>query len=59
MNEEDLAVPVKPVEIDRQMILDNLREHYARVRKTPGEPNLLFELVEESGSISQSAQCSA
>jgi len=59
MNEEDLVVPVKPVEIDRDKVLEDLRRHYVRVRKTTGDPHLFFELIEESGTVTQSSQCSA
>lgn len=59
MNEEDLPEPVKPIAIDKDQIAEDLRVHYAKVRKVPEEPHLSFELIEENGTITPSNQCSA
>lgn len=58
LNEEDLPEPVKPDEIDRDKELEQLRLKYNRVRKVPGDPVLFFELVEETGTVTASSQCS-
>jgi hypothetical protein len=58
LSEEDLPKPVKPQDIDEDKILESLREHYRQTRKAPGDPILFFDLIEESGSISPTEQCS-
>ena len=59
MNEEDLIEPVKPADVHKDQIVEDLRNHYTKVRKVPEEPYLFFELIEENGTISPSNQCSA
>ncbi len=58
VNEEDLPIPIKPEEVNQDQIREELRVHYAKVRKVPGEPLLFFDLIEESGSITVTNQCS-
>ncbi len=58
LNEEDLQKPVKPDSIDENKIYESLRAHFMEIRKIPGEPIILFDLINESGSISPANQCS-
>ena len=58
LSEEDLPLPVEPEGINEDSILQSIKERYAQSRKPPGDPHLFFELVEESGSVSSSSQCS-
>jgi coiled-coil and C2 domain-containing protein 2A len=58
LNEENLVKPIQPEKVDEIKIKKNLREKYERVRKVPGEPLLSFDLIEESGSITITSQCS-
>ncbi len=57
LSEEDLPMPEKPNEIDRNIELEELTKKYNQVRKAIGEPILFFELVEENGTISSSNDC--
>ena len=57
LNEEDLHQPNKPGELDENEIFETLRAHYTEIRKTPGEPVLYFELVEESDTITPTDKC--
>lgn len=55
--EEDLAKPEKPADVGKDKILEDLKLHYAKVRKIAGEPELFFNLIEDFGSITPTAQC--
>ena len=52
-------MPTKPADLDIEQIREDLRIHYAKVRKVPGEPLLYFNLIEESGSITINTLCSS
>lgn len=58
LDEEDLAKPERPKEINEEEVYNEMLKNYQRSRKAPGEPFLSFDLVEESGSITPTAQCS-
>lgn len=58
LSEEDLVKPQRPEDIDEQKVYDTIRKDYLDSRKTPGEPFLSFDLIEESGTITATAQCS-
>jgi hypothetical protein len=59
LNEEDLVKPIKPDDIDEGKLYDALRARYNLFRKLPGEPIIMFDLINESGSVSSSNNCSA
>ena len=42
-----------------QQVLEELKLHYAKSRKVAGEPELFFNLIEDFGSITATAQCAA
>jgi hypothetical protein len=57
LKEEDLIKPEKPQEINEEELYNSIRTRYLEKRKTPGDPILSFDLIEESGTITPTAQC--
>lgn len=58
LNEEDLTKPERPDDLDEQRLYESIRDKFAKTRKNPGDPLLSFDLAEESGTITPTAQCS-
>lgn len=58
LNEEDLTKPERPEDLDEQALFELIRKSYLESRKAPGDPLLSFDLIQESGTITPSPQCS-
>lgn len=57
LSEEDLVKPERPEDLDENKLYESIRKDYLESHKTPGDPLLSFDLIQESGTITPTAQC--